>query len=197
MDVTSVSNNTLDIQTLLGGASKVNSANNTAAANNNVKDQKAEYARKGEPMYMEEMDADEDGVVTLDEYREYCKSKGINANQMVKMSQLASSYRTMQAETQTIDYISKLKPNAFPKLKQADSNNLRQGDANTDKTNNLSYDKYLKYCEQNANPLEIKSTAKVQASDDGNFVVKYAGKAINLYKNSERNSALSLYEDEA
>ena len=31
------------------------------------------YAKKGEPIYQKDMDYDEDGVVSLDEFQKYCK----------------------------------------------------------------------------------------------------------------------------
>ena len=48
---------------------KTNNLNfNNHKTNNNA----AYYAKKGEPMYMKEMDADEDGVVSFEEFRNYC-----------------------------------------------------------------------------------------------------------------------------
>ena len=100
MDVSTISNNSLDIQSiLLNDSYKISNSNN-------VKNQTANYAQKGEPMYMAEMDSDEDGTITLDEYRDYCKSNGINTRDMIKMSKLAASYRTMKAEDEAINYIS-------------------------------------------------------------------------------------------
>ena len=46
-------------------------------ANNFSNSKNAVYATKGEPMYQKEMDADEDGVITLKEFMDYCDEKGI------------------------------------------------------------------------------------------------------------------------
>ena len=152
-------------------------------------------------MYMAEMDADEDGTVTLDEYRDYCKSNNISTRKMVEMSKLASAYRTMQAESQTIDYISKLIPHVSP-LKKADSNNSNNNGQNNyfrtdaDNANKVSYDDYMKFCEQNASAYDVKSTAKVESDDDGNFVVKNAGKALKLYKDNDDYALKSTFENE-
>ena len=118
MDVSAVSNYSSDIQSLL-----LNGINDVSRGANgkNTANQTAEYAKKGEPMYMAEMDADEDGVVTLDEFKDYCGSKGISSKAMVKMTQMAAAYRTMKAETEAIDYISKLIPNVHPNLRQDNS----------------------------------------------------------------------------
>ena len=46
---------------------KMNTQNNNSAY----------YAKKGEPMYIKEMDADEDGIISFDEFKSYCDEKGI------------------------------------------------------------------------------------------------------------------------
>ena len=198
MDVTSVSNNSSEIQSLL--LNQLNETGNKTNGVNNVKSQTAEYAKKGEPMYMADMDSDEDGTVTLDEFREYCKSKGINSREMIKMSQMASSYRTMKAENETIDYISKLIPNVFPKVKQTDSNsaNGKQDNNNfrtsSDVNSKSAYEDYMKYCENNAETNKIKSNTKVE--NTGNLKITNTGKAIAAYKDSETYSLNSVYEKE-
>ena len=62
--------------------------------NNNT----AYYAKKGEPMYVKEMDADEDGIVSFEEFKDYCQANGISSKEMVRMVEMANSYRTMQAQ---------------------------------------------------------------------------------------------------
>lgn len=200
MDVGSISNNSLDIQSLLiNGANGVNRTNNR----NDTTNQTAEYARKGEPMYMEEMDADEDGVVTLDEFREYCKSQGMNTRDMVKMSQMAASYRTMKAESETIDYISKLIPHNSP-LKQSNNESVyaKQGDgkynismdSNHDKM--VSYKEYMEYCQKNAGSHELKSNAKAEETENGNLKITNSGKAIEAYGKNGEPTLQSTFEEE-
>lgn len=198
MDISSIYNNQIDLQSLLG-----NYTGGTGRANNNdTPSQTAYYAEKGEPMYMAEMDTDEDGKVTLDEFRDYCKTNGINTNAMVKMSKAASSYRIMKAEEESIDYISKLIPNVFPKLKQANSGYVKQAENqynisnDPNKTKNVSYQEYMKYCEQNAASGTIKANAKIEDSNSGNFKISSSGKAVNSYKNSESNFVRSTFEKE-
>lgn len=202
MDVSSIANSSLDIQALLGqtgGAKRTGNGYDT-------EDKTAYYSKKGEPMYMEDMDSDKDGVVTLDEFKEYCKSKGMNSKDMVKMSQLASSYRTMQAENETIDYISKLIPNVHPNLKQAESESsvyAKQGDSkynaamDTNRDNKISYQEYMAYCQKNAAPHELKADAKLEETEKGKFKITNSGKAIESYEKSEGYYPESLYEDVA
>lgn len=52
--------------------------------------QKAEplvYAREGDPLYNEEMDADKDGVITMEEYEEYRKENGGGTEEAVQNAQ--------------------------------------------------------------------------------------------------------------
>ena len=195
MDVSAISNNSLDIQSiLLNNANIQNRTNNV----NDTKNQTAEYAKKGEPMYMPEMDSDEDGVVTLDEYRDYCKSKGISTKSMIKMSQMAASYRTMKAEDEAINYISKLIPNIGPKLKQADSNSANtnkfniSNDVNNDK--NVSYKEYMEYCEKNYASHDINANTKVEEDNDGSIKISNYGKAIKSYANNNK-TLLNTFEE--
>ena len=49
-------------------------------------------------MYMKEMDADEDGIVSFEEFKNYCQANGIFSKEMVTMVEMANSYRTMQTQ---------------------------------------------------------------------------------------------------
>ena len=200
MDVGADYNNQLDIQSLL-----LNGVNNIYRANNsNVKiNDNANYAKKGEPMYMAEMDADDDGIVTLDEYKEYCKTNNISTKQMVKMSQMASLYRTMKAESETIDYISKFLPNISPKLKQADSEssyvknaeNKYNISSDSAHDNNVSYKEYMEYCEQHSIQNELKSNTKYEEDKNGILKITNSGKAVTSYKNGLLNTVKNTFEN--
>ena len=199
MEVGAISNNSLDIQALLSGPTTTAKISNGYDVNNKT----AEYARKGEPMYMADMDKDGDGIVTLDEFKDYCKDKGINSRDMVKMSQMASAYRTMQAENSAIDYISKLIPNVLPNIKEANQNSANvKNDGNkfnisTDETQDkmVSYAEYMAYCEQNAASHDVKAVAKAEETEDGNLKIKNYGKAVNAYKKSEGYKPQSTFEE--
>ena len=193
MDVSSVYNNQLDIQSLL----LANTTNKTTGGNSNdTTNNTGYYAKKGEPMYMADMDSDEDGIVTLDEFRDYCKSKGINTREMIKMSQTASSYRVMMAEEDTINYISKLIPNISPKLKQSEylKPNENQYNISPNSDKKVSYQEYMEYCQQNSVQNEYKSNSKVENSDDGTLKISNKGYAVKSYKDSEDESVKSTFE---
>ena len=192
MDVSTISNNSLDIQSIL-----LKESNKTTHSNNNI-NQTANYAQKGEPMYMAEMDADEDGTITLDEYRDYCKSKGINTRDMIRMSKLAASYRTMKAEDEAINYISKLIPNTHPNLKQADSISPAYHKNSETKfnseNNNISYKEYISFCEQNKSSDEPKAYTTAEKDDDGNLKLTNSGKAIKSYMKDNTQTPNGMYK---
>jgi hypothetical protein len=176
----------------------INSANRSDNGGD-TKEKTAYYAKKGEPMYMAEMDSDEDGIVTLDEFRDYCKSNGIKTNSMLKMSKMAASYRTMQAENEAI---SNLIPKVHP-LKQNNSEPIysRQGDgrynlsmdANKDKT--VTYKEYMEYCRKNAVPDRMKADAKAEETDNGGLKITNTGKALETYKSHEASALRSTFEE--
>jgi len=156
------------------------------------------YAKKGEPMYMKEMDADEDGIVSFDEFKDYCQANGISSKEMVRMVEMANSYRTMQAQG-----VNK-KSNAKRKEQEVESEAVyaKRGDGKYDEamdTNNddkVSYKEYIEYCKEHSQPQEQKSDTKVSESEDGEFKTISTGKAINSYTQSETESAENFVDKE-
>lgn len=195
MDISSISGNNFDLQSAIVGQLGGKGASVKA------KDNTAYYAKKGEPMYMDEMDSDGDGVVSIDEFKEYCQSKGMSPREMVKMAELASSYRTMKAENEAIDYISKLGPNVFPKLKQVETNNeavyAKRGDGKYDEKmdinsdSKITYKEYMEYCENHAKTSESKT-----GTGEKDFETKNAEKAIETYSESNAEAQESFVDDE-
>ena len=117
------------------------------------------------------------------------------------MSQYAAAFRTMQAEYEAIDYISKLIPNVHPNLRESgsESANLKGSENQYNISNGIddtvSYDKYIEYCEQNVVPQELKSNTRVEEDDNGNLEITNFGKAIESYKQNENYSVLSTFEE--
>lgn len=200
MDVGAIAANSLDLQSLLmNGSSGLD-----RKSSNDVVNQNADYAKKGEPMYIADMDSDQDGTVTIDEFREYCKSQGMNSKEVVKLSQMAAAFRTMKAETEAFDYISKLIPNVHPNVKQADSeSSYLRGDENkynisddANKANNVSYKEYMEYCEQNVTPRSLRADTKTEEAEDGKLEIKNYGKAVQSYAKSEESGVVSTFKKE-
>jgi hypothetical protein len=165
-------------------------------ANNN---NSAYYAQKGEPMYMKEMDADEDGIVSFDEFKDYCQANGISSKEMVRMVEMANSYRTMQGEG-----VNK-KSNAKSKKQEVESEAVyaKRGDGKYDEamdTNNddkVSYKEYIEYCKEHSQPQEQKSDTKVSESEDEEFKTRGKYKdAIRLYTQKEADTAKNFVNEE-
>lgn len=163
------------------------------------------YAKKGEPMYMKEMDADEDGVVSFEEFKDYCEENGISPKEMAKMVQMASSYRTMQAQKKAEKEIEKQsKSENQPEIKEVESEAVyaKRGDGKYDEamdTNNddkVSYKEYIEYCKEHSQPQKQKSDTKISESEDGEFKTTNTGKAINSYAQTETESAEGFIDEE-
>lgn len=161
------------------------------------------YAKKGEPMYMKEMDADEDGIVSFDEFKDYCTSNGISAKEMVRMVALANSFRTMQAQKRAEKAIEKSEKSGGPE--QAESNNeavyATRGDGkynpamDTNNDDKVSYKEYIEYCNEHAQPHEHKTETKVEEGDNGEFKTSNAGKAIDTYSRNESDVPDSFIDE--
>lgn len=159
------------------------------------------YAKKGEPAYMKAMDADEDDIVSFEEFKNYCEENGISPKDMMKMAQIASSYRTMQEQKEAEKTIEKqYEAEAQSKIKEigSDAYYAKQGDSKYDKamdTNNdgkVSYKEYLEYCQAHSKTQEQKFNTKISQSGDGKFTTKSIGKAINAYASQESEQAAGM-----
>ena len=74
----------------------------TAAGAGSANSKPAVYAKEGDPNYDEKMDADGDGVVTMEEYQEYCKENGISTDEEGKTVLFVGTKK--QAEEAPIAY---------------------------------------------------------------------------------------------
>ena len=121
--------------------------------NNNT----AYYAKKGEPMYMKEMDADEDGVVTIDEFKYYCQANNISPKEMLRMLEMGNAYRTMQAQKKASNKIESSQKSDDSDdeavyAKKGDAKYDEAMDANSD--DKITYKEYVEYCRENAKPQD-------------------------------------------
>lgn len=156
------------------------------------------YAKKGEPSYMKAMDADEDDIVSFEEFKNYCEENGISPKDMMKMAQIASSYRTMQEQKEVGKTIEKqVESRAQSKIEEIGSEAYyaKRGDSKYDEAMDInsdgkvSYKEYLEYCMKNSKVQEQKFNTKINKSEDGKFTTKSIGKAINAYANQESEQA--------
>jgi len=178
---------------MLNPASSRFITNNKMNSNNS-----AYYAKKGEPMYMKEMDADEDGVVSFDEFKEYCQSNGISTKEMVRMAEMASAYRVMKAEQKAEKAVQKEGNKNAPDIEEVNDGGIyaKRGDSKYDEvmdTNNddkVTYKEYMEYCQEHAKSDETKSN-----STDKDFETKSAEKAIETYTEGESDKPENFVDD--
>lgn len=162
------------------------------------------YAKKGEPMYQKDMDEDEDGVVTFEEFNDYCDANGIS----VKDRQLMLQNRISWHLTQEMKEKSK-------EIKEKDKNNNQEeervyaksgepkyeAEMDADSDGVITYDEYMKYCEENGVSDEKEQSAgtvveKVEDADSERENVRPVniGKALNTYAESETEAPESKIE---
>ena len=140
------------------------------------------YAKKGEPMYMEEMDADEDGIVSFDEFKDYCKDKGISSREMTKMMEMGNSYRELMNQVQkkeekssiinfeVNDLLEKTNSKTNDKIyaTRGDDRYDSAMDANSD--DKITYKEYIDYCVEHVKTEEQKSNTRVEKTENGVFI---------------------------
>lgn len=157
------------------------------------------YAKKGEPMYQESMDSDRDGVVTFDEFKEYCKTNNISAKDMTDMMELRMAYRMSEkssAETAKAEK-EELPVGSLDLIyaKDGDGNYNDELDINKDKK--VSYNEYLRYCEQNARMEAKNSDTKVVEDNKTKFMTVSFGHASNAYNRVETEAPEGKVEGRA
>ena len=174
--------------------SRVPALNSNSRTNGNTN---AYYAKKGEPMYMKEMDADEDGVVSFDEFKDYCQANGISTKEMVRMAEMASSYRVMKAEQKAEKSIIKDNKKNTSDVEEANDGGVyaRRGDGKYDEvmdTNNddkVTYKEYMEYCKEHA------KSDKKSSINDKDFETKNTEKAIETYSEKRTEEPENFVDD--
>ena len=141
---------------------KMNTQNNNSAY----------YAKKGEPMYIKEMDADEDGIISFDEFKSYCDEKGISDKERIKMAEMATSYRLRQAQKKASDNVKKEGKTSNSPASNAEAVYAKRGDSKYDEvmdTNNddkITYKEYIEYCQEHSNLPKNKTEGDAEASEE-------------------------------
>lgn len=141
------------------------------------------YAKKGEPMYQEAMDSDNDGIVSFEEFKTYCKENNISAKDMKDMIEMRMAYRMSQeADKKANNTENKELPTGSLDLIYAkDGDGNYNAELDTNKDSKVSYFEYLRYCEQNARMEAKNSDTKVVEDDKSKFMTRSFGHISNAY----------------
>lgn len=154
----------------------------------------AVYAEKGQPMYQKEMDKDEDGVITLEEFNAYCDENDISYAQRKQLLENRLNYQLHTEHAKVRTEISKIKPKEEVYAKEGDEKYDEEIDENGD--GKITYDEYIKYCEEHEKDApDSSSTAKMEKEED-EVVIKNPSKAISSYSKNENSKVESKIENE-
>ena len=121
------------------------------------------YATEDELIYEKKMDLDEDGTITFDEVKEYCKKNKVNLNEVLNKWQ---NYRMLQNEEEVTKEVMKSLDNVEEKpeednqiyAKKGDDNYETEMDSNEDDV--VTYKEYYEYCSKNN--IENKSKNNIK-----------------------------------
>ncbi len=109
------------------------------------------YSKKGDPFYQKGMDADDDGVVSFDEFRNYCKDNNISTNDMKKMLEVRLKYLMSQNDNKSESENNSDKKTISAKeilgsldlIYAKDGDNNYDSDIDVNKDSKISYTEYL------------------------------------------------------
>ena len=125
--------------------------------------------KKGEPIYDKEMDGDEDGIVTFDEFREYCEQNNADIEQLLKnwlvyhsaknAEEIADKTKEKDDKEDTDNESSEI-----IYAKKGDGKYKAVMDSNNDNT--ITYKEYLEYCSENSKEKELESNDNIKNAED-------------------------------
>lgn len=160
------------------GADILNDSKNALKTNDFSK--KIIVANKGESGYLPGMDIDYDGIVTLDEFNQYCEEKGIDGKEKTKLFLTIM----LKGNDEKIVENEQGKENDNIYAKKGDKKYNEKMDENKDSI--ITHDEYLKYCQKNKEATEEKETTEK---------VPYEfKKAIEAYKPQELQEPIITVE---
>ena len=129
-----------------------------------------ELVKKGEVGYLQGMDSDNDGIVTLDEFNEYCDKNGVSEKEKLALMQVIMNAKTAQKVNENTGKASKeINKKENENIDEEDSSKIVYAKKGDDKYNKemdfnndekITYEEYLRYCQQNAKPKEDTKETK-------------------------------------
>ena len=169
------------------------------SAAGNVNMNNSYYAKKGEPMYQEDMDSDGDGIVTFDDFREYCKANDISSKDVSDMIDIRMAYRMSQYATDVLKNadLNKLSTGNLDLIYATDGDGNYDAEIDSNKDSQISYTEYLRYCEQNARMEAKNSDTKIVEDDKNKFMTVSFGHASNAYNRVQSEAPEGKVESKA
>ena len=157
------------------------------------------YAKKGEPMYQEDMDSDKDGIVSYDEFKEYCSTNNISSKDVSDMIDMRMAYRMSQYAADTLKKanFSELKTGNLDLIYANDGDGNYDAEIDSNKDSRISYSEYLRYCEQNARMEAKNSDTKIVEDNKNKFMTVSFGHASNAYNRVQSEAPEGKVESKA
>ena len=155
------------------------------------------FAQKGEPIYQKDMDSDNDGIVTFDDFKNYCKENDISSKQMAKMLQNRIAYQLSKENVNSEQAQPQLKTGSLDLIyaESGEDNFDEKMDFNSD--SKISYAEYLRYCEQNAKTAIKHSDTKIKEDSKNRFMTISFDKIATAYQKNTGEVLEGKIESEA
>ena len=126
-------------------------------------------ANKGETGYMPAFDIDNDGIITLDEFNQYCSENGISEEEKLKLISLMANSKVSEKLSKNDD--KKENERIYAK-------NVEEMDEN--KNSIITYEEYIEYCKKRTNQ---------ETDKNGSISLKFK-EAIKAYSKKEQNQEI-------
>jgi hypothetical protein len=180
MDIQALSNMNSQLTSFLNSIKQNSTLNkSTSTKSSNSSNSGIVLAKKGDSAYIESMDADKDGEITLEEFNEYCESNGVSEKEKVKLAALMTSAKTSEkivsntAETQkniTSSNEDESSTDTDSNTENSTSIYARKGDdkyneaMDTNKNGEVTYQEYMEYCNKKAKSTDGDNSPEAKAA---------------------------------
>ena len=151
---------------MISGVSNGSEMSSSNIKNSSGKLNKIEVVKKGEAGYLPAMDEDNDGVVTMEEFNNYCSENGVSEDEKLKLLSVINSAKQtkkineeMQAKQKEEKTQENKQENKIIYAKKGDDEYNEIMDENKDDV--VTYEEYIRYC-QNKKQNEKQQENKVE-----------------------------------
>lgn len=152
-------------------------------------------AKKGQAGYLKEMDLDEDGKISLEEFNEYCETNGIGAKEklaLVSAMLAANSNSKIAKETTKQDEAENKSNSSEDNAVYAKEGDEKYDEAMDENSNGVvTYAEYLKYINEKDKTKENNDTEKTSTEEKATTQDKH-NKIAETY--SEKSETPSMIE---
>lgn len=179
---------------LILGSQMVRSTFNPSSSNSKTKG--AVYAEKGQPMYQKDMDKDEDGIITLQEFNDYCDENDISYAERQQMLENRLQYQLRTEHAKVSDEVRKIKPQT-EKVYAKKGDKQYNEEMDSDGDGKITYNEYMSYCEEQAKSEQKETSNAKMEKEDEEVIVKNPAKAVSTYAKAENGEKECKIEEKA